>query len=298
MSSDGSISVALGNFGAHVILDTNGYYIALSAVTSLNSQTGDLALTAGSNISISSAEGSLSISSTAATGPTGPTGPAGPSGLAGAAGPSGVAGAAGATGPSGPAGIAGATGPSGSIGLAGASGATGRGSERRGGPPRQDSAQRDRRPDGRRGSRRLLHQYGDEHDLRAEGDVPVRGMAVSGYAAGRSFRAEWSSGHGWRIRAFGSRRRGRRIGSLGRRWTVGSRGRHRRCWHNGSCRSRGPLRSVRSCGHRWCDRRIRSRGRYRSERREWRQWKDVAQRHRRSDDDARCRRRLLSQHGV
>ena len=77
LSADGSISIALGVSGGDVILDTNGYYAPLSAVTSLNSLTGDLALTAGSNISITPGSGNVTIAATVAQGPAGPQGPPG-----------------------------------------------------------------------------------------------------------------------------------------------------------------------------------------------------------------------------
>ncbi len=128
----GSISVAAGVNGADLIVDVNGYY-GPGVVTSLVapgplSLTGDVALAAGPNISITPAGNTLTIGSTVAQGPTGPTGPAGPAGVAGATGPSGPAGITGTTGPSGPAGpagVAGPTGPSGPAGVAGPAGATG-----------------------------------------------------------------------------------------------------------------------------------------------------------------------------
>ncbi len=110
LSTDGSISIALGVSGGDVILDTNGYYAPLSAVTSLNSQTGALTLNAGSNISITPGTGTLTIAATVAQGPSGPTGPTGLAGPAGSTGPIGLTGATGATGPTGPAGPTGAKG--------------------------------------------------------------------------------------------------------------------------------------------------------------------------------------------
>jgi hypothetical protein len=93
LSADGSISVALGVSGADLVLDTNGYYANLSAVTSLNGLAGDLTLAAGSNVSITPGAGALTISATV---PQGPAGPAGTPGIAGPQGPTGPQGPAGA----------------------------------------------------------------------------------------------------------------------------------------------------------------------------------------------------------
>lgn len=75
LSVDGGVSVALGVSGADLILDTNGYYAPLSAVTSLNALTGDLTLQAGANTSITPSGNSLTISSSGGlTGVTAGTG--------------------------------------------------------------------------------------------------------------------------------------------------------------------------------------------------------------------------------
>ncbi len=113
LSSDGSISLVLGVSGGDVILDTNGYYAATPSVASLNALTGDVLLRAGTNVTITPGNGTLSIDAAGATGPQGPTGPTG------ATGPQGPAGATGATGPTGsqgPIGLTGATGPQGPTG--------------------------------------------------------------------------------------------------------------------------------------------------------------------------------------
>jgi hypothetical protein len=61
ISGAGGISMALGVSGGDVILDVNGYYAPVASVTSLNALTGDLTLTAGSNVSITPGAGSLTV---------------------------------------------------------------------------------------------------------------------------------------------------------------------------------------------------------------------------------------------
>ena len=87
LSADGSISVTLGVSGADVILDTNGYYSPLGVVNTLNGQSGDVALVAGPNVTITSGAGTLTIGAAGIVGPAGPpgaTGPTGPQGPPGA----------------------------------------------------------------------------------------------------------------------------------------------------------------------------------------------------------------------
>lgn len=121
-----------GSGSVDFVVDVFGYYSPLGIVNSLNNQAGDLALLAGTNITITPGTGTLTIAAaTGATGPTGPTGLTGSTGSTGATGSTGTAGAtgatgsAGATGATGSAGAAGATGATGSAGAAGATGATG-----------------------------------------------------------------------------------------------------------------------------------------------------------------------------
>lgn len=89
LSSDGSISVALGVSGGDVILDTNGYYSPQGVVNSLNGASGDLTLVAGTNVTITPGPGTLSINAASGTGPQGPIGPTGPAGPKGDTGASG-----------------------------------------------------------------------------------------------------------------------------------------------------------------------------------------------------------------
>ena len=92
LSATGSVSVVFGVSGADLVLDTNGYFSPLGAVTSLNGQGGDLTLVAGSNITLTPGAGTLSISAASGTGPQGPAGPTGPTGPQGATGPTGPSG--------------------------------------------------------------------------------------------------------------------------------------------------------------------------------------------------------------
>ena len=82
-----------------LVVDVNGYYAPLSAVTSLNSLTGAVTLTPGSNVTITPSGNALTLSASGGLqGPTGPQGPPGPTGATGPTGPQGVAGPAGSSG--------------------------------------------------------------------------------------------------------------------------------------------------------------------------------------------------------
>jgi hypothetical protein len=94
-------------------------------VLSLNGLCGNIGLSGGSNISITSSGRTLTISSILSGGPTGATGntgATGPTGDPGIQGPTGATGSTGATGPTGDPGI---QGPTGAIGNTGATGPTG-----------------------------------------------------------------------------------------------------------------------------------------------------------------------------
>ena len=122
LSVGGGISMALGVSGGDVILDTNGYYAAVPSVTSLNTFTGDLTLSAGTNVTITPAGNTLTFAASVPAGPTGPTGATGltgPAGPAGATGAQGIQGLTGATGPTGPTGATGLTGATGAQGIQG-----------------------------------------------------------------------------------------------------------------------------------------------------------------------------------
>ena len=62
LSVSGGISIALGVSGGDVILDTNGYYAAVPSVTSLNALTGDVTLSAGTNVTLTPSGNTLTIS--------------------------------------------------------------------------------------------------------------------------------------------------------------------------------------------------------------------------------------------
>ncbi len=122
LSVDGAATFVAGVSGTDLVLDVNGYYAPSGIVNSVNSLTGDVTLTAGSNVTLTPSGNGFQISAPLATGPTGPAGPTGPIG------PTGVAGATGQTGPTGaagPTGVTGQTGPTGPIGPTGVTGATG-----------------------------------------------------------------------------------------------------------------------------------------------------------------------------
>ena len=126
LGAGGAISVETGVSGSDLVIDVNGYY-GPGVVTSLVAPgpltlTGDVALAAGSNISITPSGNTLTIASTVATGPAGATGPVGTTGTTG---PTGTTGATGATGPLGATGTTGPTGATGSTGFTGATGVTG-----------------------------------------------------------------------------------------------------------------------------------------------------------------------------
>ena len=89
------------NYEADVVIDINGYYASTGVVTSLNARTGDVTLSAGSNIKLTPTANNLEIAATVTTGPTGPTGPQGGQGDQGPTGPAGTNGTNGATGPTG-----------------------------------------------------------------------------------------------------------------------------------------------------------------------------------------------------
>ena len=65
LSADGSISLILGGAGADVILDTNGYYAAVPAVSSLNALTGDLTLQGSGAVTVTPGVGAITISAPA-----------------------------------------------------------------------------------------------------------------------------------------------------------------------------------------------------------------------------------------
>jgi hypothetical protein len=77
LSATGSVSVALGVSGGDVILDTNGYYAQTPAVTTLNALTGDVALSAGTNVTITPSGNTLTIASSGGGSGGPPSGPAG-----------------------------------------------------------------------------------------------------------------------------------------------------------------------------------------------------------------------------
>ncbi|MEO8192130.1 MAG: hypothetical protein ABI682_17490, partial [Acidobacteriota bacterium] len=108
-----------------LIVDVNGYYAADPSVTTLNSLSGDVILTAGTNVTLTPSGQTLTVSTSVPAGPQGPVGPTGPTGATGATGPMGPQGATGASGPLGPQGAQGPQGPSGTQGTAGAPGAAG-----------------------------------------------------------------------------------------------------------------------------------------------------------------------------
>lgn len=127
----GAMTVAAGVSGTDVIIDVNGYYTSAGIVTGVNTLTGNVTLAQGTNVTITPAGNTLTISTSVPAGPPGPTGPTGSAGTTGATGPTGATGATGSTGPAGPTGptgsqgIAGATGPTGSTGASGLPGPTG-----------------------------------------------------------------------------------------------------------------------------------------------------------------------------
>ncbi len=65
LSGTGGISMALGVSGGDVILDTNGYYAAVPAVSSLNALTGDLTLQGSGAVSVTPGAGTIMISAPA-----------------------------------------------------------------------------------------------------------------------------------------------------------------------------------------------------------------------------------------
>ena len=121
MGVDGRITVEVVGSGSELIIDINGYYGG-ALVNSLNGLSGDLALTAGDNVTITPSGGTLTVSASSIPGPAGPPGPQGVAGPTGSIGPQGPIGATGATGPQGSAGTAGARGETGSQGVQGSQG--------------------------------------------------------------------------------------------------------------------------------------------------------------------------------
>ena len=94
LGNTGAISVEISGQQTDLIIDVNGYY-AGTIVASLNGMSGELALVAGSNMTITPSGGTLTLSATSVPGP------AGPQGIQGIAGAEGTDGAAGAQGPAG-----------------------------------------------------------------------------------------------------------------------------------------------------------------------------------------------------
>jgi hypothetical protein len=74
ISGAGGISMALGVSGGDVILDVNGYYAPTPTVTSLNALTGDLALAAGSNVTLTPLGNTMTIAATGGPGGSLPSG--------------------------------------------------------------------------------------------------------------------------------------------------------------------------------------------------------------------------------
>jgi len=72
--ASGFITVLAGVSGTHVIIDINGYYAGTGAVTSVNTLSGDVTLSPGSNITITPAGQTLTIGGPAALPPVGSAG--------------------------------------------------------------------------------------------------------------------------------------------------------------------------------------------------------------------------------
>jgi collagen type VII alpha len=117
----GGITAEAVGGGTDLIIDINGYYGG-PLVNSLNGLSGDLALTAGDNVTITPSGGTLTVSASSIPGPAGPPGP---QGVAGHIGPIGPQGPTGPTGAQGPQGLRGFTGPKGLTGNTGATGPQG-----------------------------------------------------------------------------------------------------------------------------------------------------------------------------
>jgi hypothetical protein len=129
----GGFDVTAYASATHVVVDVVGYYSG-AIVTSLNGATGALDIVGGSNVTVATTAGTITLDAPLTVGPDGPQGPAGPAGPTGATGPQGaigpdgpqgITGATGAIGPAGPQGAVGATGSLGPAGPTGATGATG-----------------------------------------------------------------------------------------------------------------------------------------------------------------------------
>jgi hypothetical protein len=112
----GSFDVTAFVSATHLVVDVVGYYSG-AVVTSLNGESGAVEIVGGTNVTVTTTAGTLTLDAPLTAGPEGPTGPAGPTGAIGpqgAQGPTGPQGPAGATGAAGPQGPVGATGPAGS----------------------------------------------------------------------------------------------------------------------------------------------------------------------------------------
>jgi hypothetical protein len=116
---------AQANQNTDIIIDVNGYYIPTGIVNSLNSLTGNVVLSAGTNISLTPSGNTITIASSVPSGPSGPSGPEGPTGATGPSGTSGPSGPQGLSGPSGPQGLSGPSGPQGLSGPSGPQGLSG-----------------------------------------------------------------------------------------------------------------------------------------------------------------------------
>jgi hypothetical protein len=121
----GELTVVAGGANTDFFLDVNGYYMPQVAVSSLNSLTGDVTLTAGTNVILTPAGNSIEIAANTEPGPQGPPGLQGPQGDPGPQGAQGDPGSQGPQGDPGSQGPQGATGPQGSQGDAGPQGVPG-----------------------------------------------------------------------------------------------------------------------------------------------------------------------------
>jgi hypothetical protein len=117
----GSFDVTAIASGTHLIVDVVGYY-SNTLVTALNGESGPVEIVGGTNVSVSTAGGTITLDAPLTVGPEGPMGPQGPAGPEGAIGPQGPQGDTGAQGPEGPQGT---VGPKGDEGAQGPQGATG-----------------------------------------------------------------------------------------------------------------------------------------------------------------------------
>ncbi|HEX6738744.1 MAG TPA: hypothetical protein VF310_10745, partial [Vicinamibacteria bacterium] len=126
LGSSGAMTVQANVSSTDFFMDVNGYYLPQPAnVSSLNALTGDVTLTAGTNVTLTPSGSSIEIAATSTPGPQGPPGPAGPTGPTGPQGPQGVQGVTGDPGPQGPQGVAGPQGTPGDPGAQGPQGPDG-----------------------------------------------------------------------------------------------------------------------------------------------------------------------------